>query len=102
MKIITVRTMLLLGLTLFISLFTQSPALAQWIKQNTPAMKGLYTMQAIGKNTMWTANQNLGGLDSAHITQFIRTGDGGKTYKLGTVFTTDDYYYHIQIGRAHV
>lgn len=96
MKIITVRNTLFLGLSLFFSLFTQSSASAQWVKQNTPAMKGLYTMQAIGKNTMWTANQNLGGLDSAHVTQFIRTSDGGTTYKLGTVFTTDDYYYHIQ------
>lgn len=66
---------------------------AQWVKQNTPAMNGLYKMRAIGKNTLWTANQNLGGLDTAHLPSLLRTGDGGKTYKVTSLFPKDDYFY---------
>ena len=87
MKIITSRTTLLLGVIFFI--FVQTTSFAQWVEQNTPPMKGLYEMHAIGKNVMWTDNVNLGGLDTAHIPQFIRTGDAGKTYKIGRLLNAD-------------
>ena len=89
MKIVTTRTMLSLGLTLSFAMSIQSTAIAQWVKQNTPAMNGLYEMYSVGKNVMWTDNVNLGGLDSMHTPQFIRTGDGGKTYKLGQLLNAD-------------
>jgi Domain of unknown function DUF11/Secretion system C-terminal sorting domain len=64
---------------------------AQWVQQNTPAMNGLYRMHAVNRNTLWTPNVNLGNLDTVHKPQFIRTGDGGKTYKLGQLDI--DYLY---------
>jgi photosystem II stability/assembly factor-like uncharacterized protein len=69
-------------LTLCATLFFTTILSAQWVQQNTPSMKGLYTMQTIGKNTMWTRNVNLGGLDTAFNPQLVRTSDGGRTYKL--------------------
>jgi photosystem II stability/assembly factor-like uncharacterized protein len=74
------RTKQLLALS-FVLLTTLSVS-AQWVQQNTPRMNGLFHMTAVGKNAMWTANANLGGLDTAYIPQYIRTGDGGKTYNL--------------------
>ena len=83
MKNTTHRSILVL--VFFLTLFTCIPASAQWVRQNTPKMNGLYTMRAVGKNAMWTSNVNLGGLDTAHMWQYIRTGDGGKTYDLKTI-----------------
>jgi photosystem II stability/assembly factor-like uncharacterized protein len=83
------RTKLLFALSLV--LFTTLSVSAQWVKQNTPTMNGLFHMHAVNKNTMWTPNVNLGGLDTTHTPQFIRTGDGGKTYKLGQL--DKDYLY---------
>jgi photosystem II stability/assembly factor-like uncharacterized protein len=76
-------------LILTIALMLSFAASAQWVQQNTPAMKGLFHMTAAGKNAMWTVNANLGGLDTAFVQQYIRTGDGGKTYKLTTLPKTD-------------
>jgi hypothetical protein len=76
-----------------------NPIFAQWVQQNTPAMKGLFHMTAAGKNAMWTVNANLGGLDTAHISQYIRTGDGGKTYKLSTLPKADFSAIFPQDGR---
>lgn len=78
-------------LALCATIFFTTILSAQWVKQNIPAMNGLFRMHAVNKNTLWTPNVNLGNLDTAHIPQFIRTGDGGKTYKLGQLDM--DYLY---------
>ncbi len=68
---------------------------AQWIKQNTPAMNGLNKLQSVGKNVLWTANasrSNLGWPSSGHVAQFIRTANGGQTYKLGQLSNIDYYF----------
>jgi photosystem II stability/assembly factor-like uncharacterized protein len=91
----TTRTFFL-AIALMLS-FTVS---AQWVQQNTPKMNGLYKMHAFGKNAMWMVNQNLGGLDTAHLPQLLRTGDGGKTFKVTSLFPKDDYFYVINAQDA--
>jgi hypothetical protein len=95
------RTKQLLALSFV--LFTAFSLSAQWVKQNTPFMNGLFHMTAVGKNTMWTVNANLGGLDTAYIEQYIRTGDGGKTYKLTNLPPADFSAIYPQDGsKAHL
>jgi photosystem II stability/assembly factor-like uncharacterized protein len=83
-------------LTLAFVLFTMLSLSAQWVKQNVPSMNGLNKLQSVGKNVLWSANasrSNLGlQIDLQHTPQLIRTGDGGKTYKLGQLPETDYYF----------
>ena len=73
---------------------------AQWVKQNTPSVEGdlIYYLFAADKNTMWTYTRTPFA-DTTHIrkSEFLRTADGGKTYKKGTLTNNDiGFYPHIQ------
>jgi photosystem II stability/assembly factor-like uncharacterized protein len=76
-----------------------SQVLPPWVKQNVPILDAsIYYLLATDKNTLWTYTRD-NVPDSAHIkkAEFLRTGDGGKTYKKGTLYdNAADYFYHIQ------
>ena len=91
-------TVLFLGL-LFSVMLPQKTS-AQWVKQSYPSLEGelIYYLFAADKNTMWTYTRSPF-TDTTHIqkSEFLRTGDGGKTYKKGTLSNNDiGFYPHIQ------
>jgi Domain of unknown function DUF11/Secretion system C-terminal sorting domain len=80
-------------------LFTTLSLSAQWVKQNIPTTEGtMYYLFGTDKNTMWTYTRDVIP-DPANVkkAEFLRTGDGGKTYKKGTLFANAaEAFYHIQ------
>ncbi len=61
---------------------------AQWVKQNAPSTEApIYYLSTPDKNTLWTWTREFAP-DSANVkkVEFMRTGDGGKTYRKGTLF----------------
>ena len=72
---------------------------AQWVKQNTPTLEGvMYYLFPTDKNTLWTYTRATDFADTAvKKAEFLRTGDGGKTYKKGTLSANaTNYYAHIE------
>ena len=72
----------------------------QWMKQNTPSVEGelIYYLFSADKNTMWTYTRTPFA-DTTHSrkSESLRTVDGGKTYKKGTLANSDiGFYPHIQ------
>ena len=72
---------------------------AQWVKQNTPTLEGvMYYLFPTDKNTLWTYTRATDFADTTvKKAEFLRTGDGGKTYKKGTLFANAaNFFYHIE------
>jgi hypothetical protein len=87
-------------LVLTIALMLSFSASAQWVKQNIPATQGtINEPQGVSKNVMWLNTKDFI-RDTSKVTpiEYVRTADGGKTYKKGTIEPDNDayYFYHLQ------
>lgn len=83
----------------YLLLLTTTLCFGQWKKQNLPPLEDMiYFPISKGKNVMWGYTVNYGNDTSYQsAAEYIRTTDGGKTYKTGRLFDNAvDYDYHIQ------
>lgn len=83
----------------FILASTTHTVFAQWVKQNVLSTDApIYYLHPTDKNTLWTYTRAVVP-DTSRIqkVEYMRTGDGGKTYKKGTLFPNSaNVFCHIQ------
>jgi photosystem II stability/assembly factor-like uncharacterized protein len=75
-------------LVIALVLTTATTTFAQWVKQNVLSTEvPVYYLSTPDKNTLWTWTREAFP-DTANIkkVEFMRTGDGGRTYRKGTLF----------------
>jgi photosystem II stability/assembly factor-like uncharacterized protein len=91
------RTKQLLALSFV--LFTTLSLSAQWVKQNVLSTEApVYYLSTPDKNTLWTWTREAFP-DAANVkkVEYMRTGDGGKTYQKGSLFSsTEGLFMHIE------
>jgi hypothetical protein len=87
-------------LLITIALMLSFTASAQWVKQNIPTTQGtINEPRAVSKNVMWLQTNDFI-RDTSKVTpiEYLRTADGGKSYKKGQIEPDNDvhYFYHLQ------
>jgi photosystem II stability/assembly factor-like uncharacterized protein len=86
-------------LALLFVLFSALSVSAQWVKQNVPSTEApVYYLSTPDKNTLWTWTREASA-DPANVkkVEYMRTGDGGKTYQKGPLFnSTEGLFMHLE------